>query len=280
MIIFKRAKEITQYIDNLLLNKNSIGFVPTMGALHNGHISLLMQSKKANDCSIVSIFVNPTQFNNLEDFAKYPNTVLADIEKLEEAECDILFLPSVAEMYPNGTSNLQHYDINNLDNILEGEYRPGHYQGVCNVMHQFLKYIPTNNLYMGAKDYQQCMVVRQLILNENIPTKLHVCPTLREDSGLAMSSRNIRLTENGKADAAIIYKCLQHIQQNQQDNFATIKATCEQWLLQKGFTLEYIMLAHATNLQVLNNYNTAQPMVVLFAAWLEGVRLIDNMVIN
>jgi pantoate--beta-alanine ligase len=280
MIIFKRAEEITQYIDNQKLAKKSIGFVPTMGALHNGHISLLNESKKANDCSIVSIFVNPTQFNNPEDFAKYPNTVLADIEKLENAECDILFLPSVEEMYPYGTTSLYHYNINNLDTVLEGEFRPGHFQGVCNVVHQLLKYIPAHHLYMGAKDYQQCMVVRQLLASENIPTELLVCPTLREESGLAMSSRNMRLSENGKADAAIIYKCLQHIQQHQHDNFADIIAECEQWLLAKGFKLEYIILAHATNLQVLQNYDTAQPMVVLFAAWLEGVRLIDNMVIN
>jgi pantoate--beta-alanine ligase len=280
MHLFTTAKELSEYIDNQILIGKSIGFVPTMGALHNGHISLVSESKKANDITIVSIFVNPTQFNNPEDFAKYPNTIASDTEKLESANCDILYLPSVAELYPKGIDKLIHYDIDGLDTHLEGASRPGHFQGVCNVVHQLLLQTKPHNLYMGAKDYQQCMVVNQLIKVTKLPIALHVCPTLREPNGLAMSSRNMRLSENAKNEAAVIYKCLQHLQNNKTNNFASEKEICEHWLLEKGFTLEYIILAHATNLQVLQNFDLQKPMVILFAAWLEGVRLIDNMVIN
>jgi pantoate--beta-alanine ligase len=279
MIVFTTALELTQYIDNQNLILKKIGFVPTMGALHKGHISLVNESKKDNDITIVSIFVNPTQFNNPEDFAKYPNTIVADKAKLIEASCEILFLPDVAEMYPLGTNHLRHYDIDELDTHLEGEFRPGHFQGVCNVVHQLLLQTNPHYIYMGAKDYQQCMVVKKLIEVEKLPVQLHVCPTLREVSGLAMSSRNMRLSVEGKQTASIIYASLLHLKNNQKD-FILQKTICEQWLLNAGFTLEYIILAHATDLKVLSDFDKAQPMVVLFAAWLEGVRLIDNMVIN
>jgi pantoate--beta-alanine ligase len=280
MTIFTTANELAQYIDNHKLSGKNIGFVPTMGALHQGHISLVTESKKANDITIVSIFVNPTQFNNPEDFAKYPNTLSADTEMLIDANCEILYLPSVEELYPLGIDNLISYNINGLDIHLEGASRPGHFQGVCNVVHQLLLHTKPHHLYMGAKDYQQCMVVHKLIEVTQLPIILHVCPTLRESSGLAMSSRNMRLSEKAKIDAAIIYKCLQHLQNNKTNNFTTQKEICEQWLIEKGFTLEYIILAHATNLQVLENFDIKQPMVILFAAWLDRVRLIDNMVLN
>jgi pantoate--beta-alanine ligase len=279
MTTFTTAQELTQHIDNHKLKGRKIGFVPTMGALHDGHISLVNQSKAAGNITIVSIFVNPTQFNNPEDFAKYPNTIATDTKKLETVDCEILYLPSVAEMYPQGIDKLVNYNLDGLDTLVEGEFRPGHFQGVCNVVHQLLLHTQPTDLYMGAKDYQQCMVVNRLIEIEKLPVKLHVCPTLREVSGLAMSSRNMRLSDEGKQSASIIYACLLHLKNNQKD-FTLQKTICEKLLLNAGFTLEYIILGHATDLKVLPDFDEAQPMVVLFAAWLEGVRLIDNMVIN
>jgi pantoate--beta-alanine ligase len=279
MIIFNKATELTQYIDSQLLNNKTIGFVPTMGALHQGHISLLNQCKSSTDVSIVSIFVNPTQFNNAADFAKYPNTVPQDLEHLKIANCDVVYLPTVDQLYPNGTDKLKHYNIDGLDTRLEGEFRPGHFQGVCNVVHRLLLQTKAQHLFMGAKDYQQCMVVKALIALEKLQVQLHVCPTLREANGLAMSSRNLRLSPEAKATAGIIHQCLLRINNHQSADFSAIKKDCEADLVQAGFTLEYIILAHATTLQVLENYDAQQPMVVLFAAWLEGVRLIDNMVI-
>jgi pantoate--beta-alanine ligase len=280
MIIIKTAAELKKYTENQRLVAKTIGFVPTMGALHNGHISLVRKSKINTEVTIVSIFVNPTQFNNPEDFNKYPITLDKDIDLLNNIDCDALYLPSVAEMYPDGITTLQHYDIDGLDTRLEGEFRPGHFQGVCNVVHTLLVQVSPDNIYMGAKDYQQCMVVNKLIQVQQLPVQLVVCDTLREDSGLAMSSRNMRLSADAKQKAAVIYKCLQYIKANQHASFAEVKNQCDSWLLQKGFTLEYIILAHATALQPMQDFDAQQPMVVLFAAWLDGVRLIDNMVIN
>jgi pantoate--beta-alanine ligase len=278
--ICKTALELKQFVDNQRNAGNTIGFVPTMGALHNGHISLIEKSKSNTNVTIVSIFVNPTQFNSAEDFAKYPITIEKDIELLQQANCEAVYLPSVSEIYPNGTQQLVHYDIDNLDTILEGKFRPGHFQGVCNVVYTLLQQVNAHQLFMGAKDYQQCMVVNKLIQITKMPLQLIVCDTLREKSGLAMSSRNARLSATAQEKAAIIYTCLQHIKTNQHVAFVTVKTQCDEWLIAAGFTLEYIVLAHATSLMELHEFEEQVPMVILFAAWLDGVRLIDNMVIN
>jgi pantoate--beta-alanine ligase len=279
MILFKKAKDLSEYIENQLLKDCKIGFVPTMGALHQGHISLLDKANAENNISIVSIFVNPTQFNNPEDFAKYPITLGADIEKLSKANCTILYAPSVQEMYPNGTTALQNYNIGNLDKSLEGEFRPGHFQGVCNVVHTLLLHTKPNNLYMGAKDYQQCMVVNKLIKITNLPIKLHVCPTLRETSGLAMSSRNKRLSEIGLQKAASIYAALNYIKDNKTYNWDSVKNKASKIITAQGLEMEYLILANATELNIMHEFDLEQPMVVLVAAYLEGVRLIDNFLV-
>jgi pantoate--beta-alanine ligase len=161
MILFKKAKPLTEYLQKLRSQNISVGFVPTMGALHNGHTSLIKKAR--NECNIVvcSIFVNPVQFNNKTDFEKYPVTIEQDILLLEENKTDILFLPSVKEIYPNGTDKLQHVDLDYLDNILEGFYRPGHFQGVCNVVHRLLSIVDPNKIFFGQKDYQQTLVVKK-----------------------------------------------------------------------------------------------------------------------
>ena len=169
-----------------------------MGALHNGHVSLISQSKKKTDITVCSIFVNHAQFNNPDDFEKYPSTIENDILLLEESGCDILFIPSEDEIYPDAASKNKHFELGYLEKVLEGEFRPGHFQGVCLVVERLLNIVEPDFLFLGQKDYQQCLVIKKLIslMQKNI--KVIICPILREKNGLAMSSRNLRLNEEEK----------------------------------------------------------------------------------
>lgn len=278
MIIFKYADQLARYIEQQKTAGKVIGFVPTMGALHNGHIALIDQSKQNTGVTVCSIFVNPTQFNNPTDYQLYPNTIEKDIEKLEAAGCDILFLPAIAEMYPQGTTNLEKYDLGYLETLLEGKFRPGHFQGVCQVMNRLLTMVKAHKLFMGQKDYQQCMVVSRLLQLMQCPTELITCPTLREADGLAMSSRNLRLTPDDRKKATTIYKCLTLIKQecNQGGSWPVIKNKATQLLTDAGFRIDYVELADANTLQPATAPNKG-PQVALIAAFLHDVRLIDNM---
>ncbi len=281
MFIFHTIPELQTFLKQAKQSGKQIGFVPTMGALHRGHLSLLQQSKSLNNLSICSIFVNPTQFNDPADFAKYPNTIDSDIEQLLGIGTDILFLPSVEEIYPTGTAASTPYELGFLDTVLEGKYRPGHFQGVYRVMHKLLNIVQPNDLFMGQKDYQQCMVVQQLITNENIPTRLHIAPTLRENDGLAMSSRNMRLNSEQRAAATTIYQTLLQMRnQLQQGPVQQIKQSATQKLIQSGFRVDYTELANAATLAPLNEWNGTDPVVALIAAYIGDVRLIDNMVLT
>lgn len=261
----------------------TIGFVPTMGALHDGHRSLVKKAVDSKDFVVCSIFVNPTQFNDKTDFEKYPVTPDADILLLTQAGCHVLFLPDVQEMYPDGTGKGNDFDFGYLDTVLEGAHRPGHFKGVGQVVARLLNIVQPDRLYMGQKDYQQCMVVRSLLGQMNISdkTELIICPTLREPDGLAMSSRNTRLTEPQRALAVVIYQCLVSIQGKVNDgNFDIVQKECLDILKDKGFEPEYVALADARDLALLDNYDTAKPMVALIAAKLGQVRLIDNLLVN
>ena len=279
MIIFKYADQLARYIEQQKTASKLIGFVPTMGALHNGHIALIDQSKKNTGLTVCSIFVNPTQFNNPSDYQLYPNTIEKDIEKLEAAGCDVLFLPAIAEMYPQGTTNLEQYDLGYLETLLEGKYRPGHFQGVCQVMNRLLTMVKAHKLFMGQKDYQQCMVVNRLLQLMQSPTELITCPTLREADGLAMSSRNMRLTPEDRQKATTIYKSLTLIKQecNNGGTWPVIKNKATQLLTDAGFKIDYVELADAKTLEPATDQNG--PRVALIAAFLHDVRLIDNMLI-
>jgi pantoate--beta-alanine ligase len=280
MIIFKYADQLARYIEQQKTAGKLIGFVPTMGALHNGHIALIDQSKKNTGVTVCSIFVNPTQFNNASDYQLYPNTIEKDIEKLEAAGCDVLFLPAIAEMYPQGTINLEHYDLGYLETLLEGKFRPGHFQGVCQVMNRLLTMVKAHKLFMGQKDYQQCMVVSRLLQLMKSPTELITCPTLREADGLAMSSRNMRLSPEDRQKATTIYKSLTLIKQecNNGGAWPVIKNKATQLLTDAGFKIDYVELADAQTLEPATDQNG--PRVALIAAFLHDVRLIDNMLLN
>ena len=281
MILFKKATDISNYLKQIRESGSSIGFVPTMGALHQGHISLISISKKANTLTVCSIFVNPTQFNDAKDFNNYPSTIEKDIDALEQAGCDILFLPSVSEMYPHGTQNTLTYSLGYLETVLEGKYRPGHFQGVCMVVHRLLEIITTNQLYLGQKDYQQCMVIKRLVEIENMKTSINICPTLREPGGLAMSSRNMRLGNVEKEQALKIIDTLTYIKNNIKPGALTeIKQAAVNNLTNAGFKVDYVEIADADNLEIIDTWDGKRKPVALAAAFLGEVRLIDNLVLR
>jgi pantoate--beta-alanine ligase len=282
MILYKKAEDLIKWLDVQRQNKKSIGFVPTMGALHNGHISLIDICKKKNSITTCSIFVNPTQFNDVKDYEKYPITIEKDIAMLEAAGCDMLFLPSVKEIYPDGIKPRMHYDLGFLEKVFDGEYRPGHFQGVSMVVHRLLEIVMPDNLYLGQKDYQQCMVITRLTELIGLENRIHVnvCPTLRESDGLAMSSRNMRLSEEERKIAPIIHQSLNHIKHNLKTGDTTIVKLEAKLMLEKaGLKVDYIEIADAKNLALVTNWDGQQKLVLLVAAFLNQVRLIDNMVL-
>lgn len=282
MILFKKTTDLHKYLDVQLLNGSTIGFVPTMGALHSGHISLIKASKKENKITVCSIFVNPAQFNDPNDFEKYPVTTEKDIYLLEAAGCQVLFLPLVKEIYPEGMNPKMYYDLGYLEKVLEGKFRPGHFRGVCMVLHRLLEIVKPSRLYLGQKDYQQYMVVRKLIELIRMPeVQIVICPTLREADGLAMSSRNMRLTGDERKKAAGIYKCLDFIKQNLNSiNLIQLKINALQLLGQAGFKVDYIEIADANNLEPVTRWDGKQKLIALVAAFLNEVRLIDNMLLS
>ena len=265
-----------------------------MGALHAGHISLIDISKNfrptANvrpsagpppaSVTVCSIFVNPTQFNDPKDYQKYPITIEKDIALLEAAGVDALFLPEVSEMYPDGTTGLEKYDLGHLETILEGKYRPGHFQGVCQVMRRLLQLVRPDDLFMGSKDYQQCMVVQRLIQLMDWSIHLHRCPIVREPDGLAMSSRNARLNPEERQRATAIYKALTTFQYVDSGTGAPDTeraiAIAQKSLEKAQFRVDYIAVCDP---ETLEPTNASRGAVALIAAFQGEVRLIDNLVL-
>ena len=281
MIIFKKKIDISNYIVNYKKTSGKIGFIPTMGALHKGHISLIEASKRTDTLTICSIFVNPTQFNNTADFEKYPVTIEKDIDMLEKAGCNVLFLPSVEEIYPADSSTTLPYELGFIETVLDGKYRPGHFQGVCNVVQRLLDIVQPNTIYLGQKDYQQCMVIKKLTELIQSPTQIIVCPTLRESDGLAMSSRNMRLTSVERMKAVKISEVLLFIKQEiKPGNLQDLKQRCINYLTNEGYNVDYVEIADATNLTLLQNWDGKTKLVALVAAFLNEVRLIDNRIVN
>lgn len=281
MILLKHPNDLSSFIQNGSITHNSIGFVPTMGALHNGHISLIHTARLENELVIASIFVNPTQFTELADFEKYPSTIEADILKLEKAGCDILFLPSVADIYPNGSFPSQQYDLGHLDSILEGEFRPGHFQGVCQIVHLLLDIITPGKLYLGQKDFQQCLVIKKMISLIGMDTSVIVCPTQRESDGLAMSSRNVRLSHSERRKAVNLFSTLSFIKENiQLKDHENLKQIARDILTEQGFKVEYVAISKAQTLEKIQNWDGKSTLVALVAAYINQVRLIDNLVLN
>ena len=280
MILLKHIKDVEAHLGKLKNQNAVVGFVPTMGALHAGHLSLIAESRKATDVTVCSIFVNPVQFNNKEDFQKYPVTIEQDILLLEESGCNVLFMPGENEIYPDAASKNKQYDIGYLENILEGKYRPGHFQGVCLVMDKLLHIVKPDYLFLGQKDYQQCLVIKRLIEILGMDIKMIVCPVMREDNGLAMSSRNKRLNETDRQTASLLYKIVSSMKENIiTKNFLLLKQQALASLENAGIKTDYLALAKRSDLTIIDDKNSKQELIILIAAYINNVRLIDNVMI-
>lgn len=284
MIVFKTNLELQKYLKSQKKSGSSIGFIPTMGALHKGHISLIDIAKSESMLTVCSIFVNPAQFNDKQDFEKYPSTLSEDILLLETAACDILFLPSVEEIYPNGAENAKEYHFGPLENVFEGAQRPGHFNGVGKVVAILLEIVEPDALYMGSKDFQQCLVVKDLCQQMGLSKKIRfvACPTQREADGLAMSSRNRRLNESQRSIAGLLYQCLVSMQSKAllDTPFSIVAKECTDLLLAKNIHPEYVSIAEAETLAPLQEFDANKKMVALIAAKIGEIRLIDNMILN
>jgi pantoate--beta-alanine ligase len=276
--IFTTKKSLVEYLDQLRSNDKTIGFVPTLGALHQGHISLLTQAQQYSDTTVCSIFVNPTQFNDPKDLEKYPRPITSDIEKLEHAGCDILFNPEVSEMYADNEQ--WHLDLGELEHLLEGKFRPGHYQGVTQVVFKLFDIVKPDMAFFGQKDYQQFLVIQRMVDLLHLSVKLVMCPILRETDGLAMSSRNIHLSADERQHALILSKTLDWLKQNfDQSKTSSLILECENMIKgEPGVQLEYFEIANGSNLHKADQ--ETKQIVALVAAWVGNTRLIDNMIIR
>ena len=280
MRLFKKRSDIQGFIARLQDKKRQIGFVPTMGALHAGHISLIQAARQQADFTVCSIFVNPTQFNDPKDLEKYPRTIEKDLELLAQHGCDAVFYPDVAEIYPSGTHDAPHYDLGPLEFILEGKYRPGHFQGVADVVSRLFYIINPDQVFFGQKDLQQCKIIELLIAgNPDFKgIRMHIVPTLRQPNGLAMSSRNTRLNAGELQKAPAIYKTLTYLkEQLKAGDLTPLLERAQQQLIAEGFRPDYISIATTQTLEACFYWDGQTPVTGLIAAFLGEVRLIDNM---
>lgn len=277
MYIFKRTKDIEDFRRQSRKTGLNVGFVPTMGALHEGHLSLIRQSARNNHQTFCSIFVNPTQFNQTQDLEKYPRTPEKDLILLAKAGCTALFMPAVEEIYPPGLDTQLTIDLGGLDDRMEGRFRPGHFKGVVQVVKRLLDIVQPDRLYMGQKDYQQFCVVNRMIQTLKLPVDLIMGFTLRESDGLAMSSRNQRLSPEWRSKAPYLYKTLLEIAQNmEKEPFPALEKKAFAILEKLGFQPEYVEIADPETLQPLQHPKPDRTAVICAAAWAGEVRLIDN----
>jgi pantoate--beta-alanine ligase len=282
MITIHTVVELKTLLNKYIDQGKSIGFSPTMGALHNGHMSLMEASRNENDITVCSIYVNPTQFNESSDLDKYPRTLENDQKMLKKHGVNIVFAPTNEEVYPKNVKTQLSVDFKGIDEEMEGEFRPGHFAGVAQVVKRLLDIVTPNHLYMGQKDFQQFSIIQFVINYYKIKTRLRVIPIMREKSGLAMSSRNVRLTPEHKLNAKEIYKTLKYVKRNK------YKMSCkelEEYAIKRlskvnGFKPEYFTIADGFSLQKINQIKTTKYAVACTAVWAGEVRLIDNIILK
>lgn len=280
--IIKNADEMKAVYREIKTGNKKTGFIPTMGALHQGHLSLVTNCKSDNNISIASIFINPLQFNESDDFQKYPRTIEEDIEKLRNITCDYLFLPSEKDVYPDEKSRILDFNIGYLENVYEGQVRPGHFKGVALVVNRLFELIQPDFAYFGQKDYQQFLVLQKMVQENDLKIKIKMCPVIREDDGLAMSSRNRFLTDDQRKDAASLYQALNLLKVNYQKKPIDLikKDAIKKIELNKDFKVEYLDVCDSTTLKPVDEWNDAEALVAIVAVRLPGLRLIDNILIN
>jgi pantoate--beta-alanine ligase len=276
--IFTTKKTLQQYLQQTRASDKTIGFVPTMGALHRGHLSLIKQAQQNNDEVVCSIFVNPNQFNDPKDLEEYPRPIAEDVKKLEQVNCDVLFNPTANEIYD--ANEQWHLNIGELESMLEGKFRPGHYQGVTQVVYKLFNIVKPDTAFFGQKDYQQFLIIRKMVELLNMPVKLIMCPITREADGLAMSSRNIHLTTDDRRHALVLSKTLRWVQDNfDSNNIPQLKKEAELMINQEPFVeLDYFEIADSDTLHPANK-NTKN-IVALVAAKVGKTRLIDNVLVH
>lgn len=281
MIIFKRVADLQRYLAACRQAGKEIGFAPTMGALHKGHLALIKAANDQTQVSVASIFVNPTQFNDPNDLLKYPRTPESDIEQLADIGCDVLFLPDVQEIYPNGTTPSVAFQFAPLDSVWEGVFRPKHFDGMAQVVYRLLEIVQPHKLLMGQKDFQQWTIVNALLEQTKLGVELVMIPTLREADGLAMSSRNVRLSPTFRDLAPAIYESLQQcVRLSNSHSPAEVTQISTEFLTAKGFKVEYFGIADGRTLQPLRLFEDTDYVVALVAVWAGDVRLIDNIIVK
>lgn len=279
MEIFSTISETQKYLKEVQRAGKTIGFVPTMGALHEGHLELVRKAKAHNDVAVCSIFVNPTQFNNPEDLKKYPRTLEADCELLLSAGCDLVFAPTADEMYPQ--LPVMKFNFGNLETVMEGKFRPGHFNGVGIVVSKLFNIVKPDKAYFGLKDLQQVAVINRMVIDLSFDLELIPCPTVREADGLAMSSRNRRLSEKGRELAPKVYEslCLAKKELSEGKSSEEVKVTIQDFFKHyPAFELEYIEISDFESLEPIKEKGTEGKTAICMAIFLEGVRLIDNIV--
>lgn len=281
MLIFNNKAGITSLLSNYVSTKSTIGFVPTMGALHRGHLSLLEKSVQENDITVISIFVNPTQFNNPEDLEKYPRTLEADVEKIKSVSDKIIvFAPSVNEMYDGNTTS-GSFSFDGLENQMEGSHRPGHFDGVGTIVKKLFEIVTPTNAYFGEKDFQQLQIVKKMVEKHHMPVHVVGCPISREENGLAMSSRNQRLSAEDKTKAAFIYKTLKEAQESFETKGieATRNYVADAFSAHPEFKMDYFEIAAEDDL-LPATIKENRKYRAFIAVFLSNVRLIDNISLN
>lgn len=277
MKIFITKKEIKSYLSSLKEQNKSIGFVPTMGALHQGHLSLIKKAQQKNDLVVVSIFVNPTQFDKKEDLINYPKTIENDTKLLKSVSCDVLFLPSVKEMYADDISS-KKFDFDGLEHQMEGKFREGHFDGVGTIVKTLFEIVKPNKAYFGQKDYQQLQIIKKMVKKNRLKVKVKGCPIFREQDGLAMSSRNARLTDAQRKAAPFIYKTLKKVRKK----FGTKNATIVTEWVENQFKkhplleLEYFTIADKKTLEPIQKKESGKKYRAFIAVFAGKIRLIDN----
>ncbi len=282
MKVVKTSKELDLILSPLRSSAKKIGFVPTMGALHDGHISLLKKAMLENDVVICSVFVNPTQFNDPKDLEKYPRPIEKDIELLESAGCHYLFLPEVNDIYADGET--WGHNFGKLEQIWEGAMRPGHFKGVGQVVYKLFNIVKPTNAYFGQKDFQQTLIIKKLIADFNLDINLHICPIIREESGLAMSSRNSRLNNLERRSAGNIYKALENtrlsILKGNKDLSELKNKALDILNTIADIKIEYVDIVNPDKLEIIENIDENGPLLMIIAVRLGNTRLIDNMYIR
>lgn len=282
MHIFYGKVALIAYLKTIKTANSTIGFVPTMGALHQGHLALMQRSLKENDDTVVSIFVNPTQFNNPEDLEKYPRTLEEDVKKMRGlSDKIILYAPSVDDIYEGQTIS-QSFDFDGLENQMEGKFRPGHFNGVGTIVKRLFEIVTPTNAYFGEKDFQQLQIVKKLVEKNNLPVNVVGCPIFREDNLLAMSSRNERLTAEERKEASIIYKVLTEAKEIFQNSTPeeTIKFVEDSFKDNERFDLEYFVIADESTLLPIDHKTNDKKYRAFIAVFVNSIRLIDTISLN